>query len=119
MTQELQTLSTLIKMYLEQLSPVLSGNMRNEINTTHLLRVNDHDVLFCVEAPFYDMKKWKETGVIVHTNKKIDKITDYAMWVNEVGAFGSHNESMHWLNRALNDVARVMPNAEVINELEL
>lgn len=138
MTEELQTLSTLVKMYLEELVPILSGNMAREIIIAELVEVNDHEVTFCINAPFYDMKLWRERGIILHSGQtvelKINKppykvkhtfkanygnITDYAMWVNEKGAFGTHNASMHWVNRALNEAALMMPNAEVDNRLEL
>ena len=132
MTQELHALSDLIKFYLEELSPVLSGNMVREILMAELVNVSDHEVTFCISAPFYDMKLWREKGVIVHSNLHINiyggksthasaygDITDYAMWVNELGAFGSQNESMHWVNRVCDMCAHLIPNAEVINRLEL
>lgn len=132
MTQELHALSDLIKFYLEELSPVLSGNMVREILNAELVEVNDHEITFCISAPFYDTKLWKEKGVIVNSGESIQigigkhtfkanygGITDYAMWVNEVGAFGSHNKSMHWVNRVCDMCARLIPNAEVDNRLEL
>jgi len=119
MTQELFNLSTLVKMYLEELSPILSGNMAREIMLAEIVEVKDNEVTFCINAPFYDMKLWREKGIISHTGKSHNGISDYAMWVNEVGAFGTHNKSMHWVNRALNEAALMMPNAEVNNRLEL
>lgn len=119
MTYELETLANLVKMYLEESSPILSGNMFREIATAELVDVKDNEVTFCINAPFYDMKKWRKTGVIVHTGKKYGSISDYAMWVNEMGAFGTHNKSEHWVNRALFDAALMVPNARVICELEL
>ena len=132
MTQELQTLSALIQMLLLERTPILSGNMMREIAIAELVEVNDYEVTFCIEAPFYDMWLWKQRGVIVNSGHSIKinggthtytashgNITDYAMWVNEVGAFGTHNKSMHWVNRVLNEAASLIPNAEVINKLEL
>lgn len=121
MTLELQTLSTLVKMLLEHETPILSGNMEREIMTAKLVSVNDHEITFCINAPFYDVNLWKQKGVIVHTGspKKWPSMTDYANWVNQIGAFGTHNKSMHWVNRAVNDAARMIPNAEIINKLEL
>lgn len=119
MTQELDQLSSLIKFYLEEMAPILSGNMFREITTAELVSVSDNEVTFCINAPFYDMKKWRENGAIIHTGKKYGDISDYAMWVNDVGAFGKHNKSMHWVNRVCDMCARIMPNAEVINKLEL
>ena len=119
MTEELQMLSTLVKMYLEDLSPILSGNMAREIMLAELVEIKDNEITFCINAPFYDMKKWRETGTIIHTGKKYGDISDYADIVNQMGAFGKHNKSEHWVNRAVNQAASYMPNAEIINKLEL
>lgn len=123
MTKELQALSALVKMYLEEMAPILSGNLYREIVIAELVNVSDHEITFCINAPFYDTKEWRKKGVIIHTNKVYKKeygnITDYAMWLNDVGAFGTHNQSMHWVNRALNEAASLIPNAEIINKLEL
>lgn len=119
MTYELQTISTLVKMYLEELAPILSGNMFREIATAELVNVSENEVTFCISAPFYDMKKWKETGVIVHTGKKYKDMSDYADIVNQSGAFGKHNSSEHWVNRTLEFACGFLPNAEVINKLEV
>ena len=119
MTQELQTLSGLVQMFLLDRAPILSGNLMREIAIAELVEVNDYEVTFCIQAPFYDMKKWKETGAIIHNHKNYNGITNYAMWLNDVGAFGTHNASMHWVNRTLNELTQLIPNAEVINKLEL
>lgn len=119
MTQELEIMSNLLKFYLEEYSPVLSGNMVREILNTEIIKINDHEVMFVIDAPFYDMKKWREKGVIVHTGDVIENVTDYAQSVNDEGGFGSHNESMHWVNRVCNFVASLVPNAEIDNKLEL
>lgn len=132
MTYELQTISTLVKMYLEELAPILSGNMFREIATAELVNVSENEVTFCISAPFYDMDLWRRTGVIVHSGQTINlnggkhtftanygNITDYANWVNEMGAFGKHNSSEHWVNRTLEFACGFLPNAEVINKLEV
>ena len=119
MTKELQQLSSIIKIMLEQLSPVLSGNMQKEIGTAQIVKIGDNEITFCISAPFYDQKKWKEDKVIVHTKTQYGSITDYAEWVNRLGAFGTKNKSMFWVNRAVNEAARTIPDAEIINKLEL
>lgn len=122
MTQELQQLAFLVKDFLEVQAPILSSNLFRCITKAQLVNVSDNEITFCIDAPFYDMKLWKEKGVIVHTNaspKKWPDITDYAMWLNDAGAFGTHNRSMHWVNRVCYAAAHVIPNAEVINKLEL
>lgn len=119
MTTELHALSDLIKFYLEELSPVLSGNMVREILMAELVEVNDHEVTFCISAPFYDITRWEKEKVIIHTNANYGGVTDYAALVNRAGAFGSHNKSMHWINRVCDMCARLIPNAEVDNRLEL
>lgn len=78
-------------------SPIMSGNMKSFIIFT------GNDVR--IYAPFYDIKKWKKSGEIVHTGESIYGFTDYAQWVNQVGGFGTHNKSEHWVNRVCNDVA--------------
>lgn len=79
-------------------SPVLSGNMQSFI---HLGYGNDgYEIM--IEAPFYDAKRWQKDKVIVHTGANKNGVTDYALSVNEVGAFGSHNKSEHWANRVIN-----------------
>lgn len=96
-------------------SPVLSGNMK-----AHIKKNGDREIV--IEAPFYDMKEYRKTGVIIHTGKVIYGKKDYAEWVNELGAFAKHNKSEHWVNRTILDVARVIANeigAEIINELQL
>ena len=95
-------------------SPVLSGNMKESIK-------QDGEQII-IEAPFYDMKRWQKDGVIVHTGKVINGFTDYAYIVNQFGAFGKHNKSEGWVNRAILDVVNTVANeigAEVINELGL
>ena len=73
-------------------SPVLSGNMQNFISGMGL----QMDAIL-ITAPSYDMKRWRKEKVIVHDGKY-----NYAHWVNEMGAFGRHNKSEHWVNRVVN-----------------
>lgn len=73
-------------------SPVLSGNMQNFISG---MGFQMEGIL--ITAPSYDMKKWRKDKEIVHNYK-----FNYANAVNEVGAFGTHNKSEHWVNRVCN-----------------
>lgn len=113
MSKELQQYSTMLKLYLEQLAPVLSGNTAREIIMAELVTVSDNEVTFCISAPYYDMKRWQETGAIIHTGTNVNGKTDYANEVNEAGGFGSHNESEHWVYRVCDMVARTIADAEV------
>lgn len=100
-------------------SPVLSGNMQSLIQ---IAQVGSDYAEIVIEAPFYDGKKWRKDGTIVHTGETIKGKTDYAQWVNDLGAFATHNKSMHWVNRACYECANAIANeigATVINELEL
>ena len=94
-------------------SPVLSGNMK-----AHIKENGSREIV--IEAPFYDMKLWKKTGAIVLTGATIYGRTDYAEWVNRLGAFATHNKSEHWVNDTILSVVNVIANeigADVINEL--
>ena len=100
-------------------SPVLSGNMLSLIQTSEAY---GSEFVIMIDAPFYDMKEWQKNKQVVHTNKTVDGKTAYAQWVNDIGAFGTHNKSMHWVNRVCVGAAITLANeigAEVINELEL
>ena len=119
MTSELQQLSSILKTMLEQLTPILSGNMQQQIIKANIVNISDNEVTFCIEAPFYDLKKWKEEGVIIHTGKTYHGMSDYANIVNQFGGFAKKNKSMFWVNRVCNQAAETIPNAEIINELEL
>ena len=93
-------------------SPVLSGNMKMNISESGM------DIV--IDAPFYDMKQWNEKQVIVHTGAIINGRTAYAEWVNRLGAFGRHNKSEGWVNRAILEVVNIIANqigAEVVYEL--
>lgn len=94
-------------------SPVLSGNMK-----AHIKQNGEYEII--IEAPFYDMAKWRKENVIVHTGQRIYGKTDYAEWVNKIGAFGTHNKSEHWVNDTILGVVGVIAQeigADVINEL--
>jgi len=113
MTEIVEKIHSLLLSNLMFMSPVLSGNMKANIKEN-----GDREIV--IEAPFYDMKKWRESGAIIHTNKMIYGKTDYAEWVNKIGAFGSHNKSEHWVYDTILSVAIVIANeigADVINEL--
>ena len=99
-------------------SPVLSGNMKSYIKTD--LTTDSRNII--IDAPFYDMKRWKKDGTIVHTGQSFNGITAYADWVNKKGAFGRHNKSEGWVNRAIKSVVDTIANqigAEVIYEIRL
>ena len=97
-------------------SPVLSGNMKSFIKTD--IKADSMDIV--IDAPFYDMKRWEKDKVIVHTGAVVNGRTAYAEWVNRLGAFGRHNKSERWVNRAILEVVQAIANeigAEVIYEL--
>ena len=100
-------------------SPVLSGNMKSWIELGDITPDTREIVIF---APFYDMKKWEKEHTIFYTGEIIDGKSDYAQEVNDMGAFGRHNKSEHWVNRCCVEVARAIANeigGIVINELPL
>ena len=100
-------------------SPVLSGNMLGHIQTSQAYGT---EFVIVIDAPFYDMKEWQKNRQIVHTGATVNGQTAYAQMVNDVGAFGRHNKSMHWVNRVCVQSAITLASeigAEVINELEL
>ena len=101
--------------------PVLSGNMKSHIS---IVEVKDREATICIEAPFYDVAEFERTGKLVYIGspQKYPDVTDYAMWVNEKGAFGKHNKSQFWVNRVCNEVAETIASeigAEVDNKLPL
>lgn len=98
----------LLNTTLVALCPVLSGNMKMSIS---IEQIDEKTAQVVISAPFYDLAKWKQTGEIEHTGKgwaKNPQITDYAMWVNNIGAFGTHNKSEHWVNRTCKSVMDVI-----------
>ena len=101
-------------------SPVLSGNMQSHIK---VVEVKENGATICIEAPFYDTSEWEKTGKIIYTGKSYNGITDYANWVNNLGAFGRKSSpSRYWANRVCNEVAEIIASeigAEVRNSLPL
>lgn len=98
-------------------SPVLSGNMKSFIKTGG---ISDNRREIIIDAPFYDLKQWEKTGVVVHTGNTVNGRTAYAEWVNRLGAFGRPNKSQFWVNRAILEVATAIANeigAQVIYDL--
>jgi len=94
-------------------SPVLSGNMKMNIKSN-----SEREII--IDAPFYDIGKWQETGMIIHTGQTIKGRTAYAEWVNRLGAFGTHNKSEGWVNRSILEVATIIANeigAEIIYDI--
>lgn len=95
-------------------SPVLSGSMKAHIE------LDPNGIK--IDAPFYDLKEWNKSHRIIYTGAVVNGMTAYAKWVNDVGAFGRHNKSEHWVNRALYDACTIIANqigAVVINGLPL
>ncbi len=116
---DLIKLVNLVSMELSVNCPVLSGNMKSNIEITD---IKDNEITICISAPFYDLKEWKKTGIIKHTGKTIYEKTDYAMWVNNIGAFGRHNKSQYWCNRSIYNSVNTIANeigAIVINRLPI
>lgn len=99
--------------------PMLSGNMASYIQTSQAYGT---EFVIMIDAPFYDAKEWEKNKQIVHTGKTVNGKTAYAQFVNDIGAFGTRNKSMHWVNRVCVQAAVTLASeigAEVINELEL
>lgn len=97
-------------------SPVMSGNMKAHIKVKKV-DLTSGEVVIEISGPSYDIQKWKNTGVIIHTHKY-----NYADIVNRVGAFGRPNKSTHWVNKACNEACQTIANeigAILNNELEL
>lgn len=89
-------------LYLE--SPYLSGNLMDHILKGQLNpSMGDKEITFVINAPFYDSKIWNKEHKIVFTGppKKYPDVSDYAMWLNDLGAFGKPNKSRNWANRAI------------------
>lgn len=99
-------------------SPVLSSSMQNHIQIGY----GNDGFQIVIDAPFYDAKEWEKNKQLVYTGAIKNGMSAYAYWVNEVGAFGRHNKSEHWVNRVLNEACLALAGeigAEVINELQL
>lgn len=115
----IETIQNLLFMNLVNRSPVLSGNMRMNIKCG---MSTPTECQIVIEAPFYDLKEWKRSGVIKRTGETKNGKTDYAYWVNELGGFATHNKSEHWVNRAIYEIMTDAANqmgATLINELPL
>ena len=100
-------------------SPVLSGNMKSLIQVG-LQGGGTREII--IDAPYYDMKKWEKEKVVVHTGEVKNGQTAYAEDVNLRGAFGRHNRSEGWVNRAVKEVVDTIANeigAQVIYEIKL
>lgn len=98
-------------------SPVLSGNMKQHISS-YIPDGNTSEII--IDAPFYDLKKWEKTKVIVHTGETINGRTAYAEEVNRIGAFGKKNKSTGWATRTIHSVVDSIANevgATVIYEI--
>ena len=119
MAETVEKMTSLLFAALVTSSPVLSGNMKQNVQITRY-GINECEIM--IDAPFYDMKKWQKDKAIIHTGDTINGKTSYAEWVNKFGGFGTHNKSEHWVNRACVEIAQIIANeigAEVINELRL
>ena len=119
MTNDAEKLYALVFYNLHAQSPVLSGNMRSFIQTA---QAYGSEFVIMIDAPFYDGKEWQKNRNIIHTGKTVNGQTAYAQMVNDIGAFGTRNKSMHWVNRVCVQSAITLASeigAEVINELEL
>ena len=100
-------------------SPVLSGNMQSMIQTG-LQGSSTREII--IDAPFYDMKKWNEDKIVVHTGQVINGKTAYAQDVNLYGAFFRHNSSEGWVDRAIKEVVEAIANetgAQVVYDIRL
>lgn len=111
----------ILSFILESTCPVLSGNMKAHLEITE---IGTNSITICVSAPFYDLNEWRKSGAIIYTGspKKWPNMTDYALWVNDKGAFGKGNKSKHWINRVSYQAANLIANtigAIVINNLDL
>ena len=110
-----EELVMLISTSLELNCPVLSGNMSSHID---LEEYTDKFARISVSGPSYDLGEYRQTGRIVYNDKY-----DYAISVNEVGAFlGRSKKSRHWANRSVEKACRAianMYNGEVIVNVEL
>lgn len=130
MTEIMEKLYNLVNTTLYLNCPVLSRSMKRHIETKE---ISEHKIVIEIAAPFYDEWLWRKKGIIVYSGQSVKlgkgthyfeanygNITDYAYWVNAVGAFGTHNKSEHWVNRTLDDSCRVIANefgATLINKL--
>lgn len=108
-------LTTLVYSVLKIECPVLSGSMSSHIEMEDLQK---KFARISISGPSYDLRKWQKEGIIEYTGKY-----DYAVSVNNVGAFGGRStKSKHWANRAIVNACRTIGqiyDAEVIVDVEL
>ena len=100
-------------------SPVLSGNMQSMIQVG-IQGSSTREII--IDAPFYDAKKWEKDKIVVHTGEVKNGKTAYAEDVNLRGAFGRHNKSEGWVNRAVKEVVETIANeigAQVVYGVQL
>lgn len=122
MNKAVEKIFTLLNTNLLAQCPYLSGNMLNNIKVS---QIDNDSARITIGARFYDLNKFKKDGVIVFNHMHYGKngsITNYANWVNEIGAFALHNKSEHWVNRACYETVKAIANeigAVVINKLPL
>lgn len=113
---DVEKLYNLILVSLRANAPRLSGNTKNSITTS---RQFGREFTIVIDPSYYDLAEFKKTGVIKTVSGKNGK-TSYAQSVNDSGAFGSNNESKHWVNRICLSCAEQLASelgAVVINEL--
>ena len=95
--------------------PVMSGNMQHNIRYED---VGSKETRISVSGPSYSIPYWKKTGIIEHTGQY-----DYAISVNEVGAFnGRSKKSRHWANKSVVNACKAIApsyDAEVVVDVEL
>ena len=105
-----EELSMLVFTTLNLDCPVMSGNMKNHIEYEE---IGNKFTRISVSGPSYDLSEWKRTGSIVFTGEY-----DYAVSVNEVGAFdGRSSKSRHWANKSIVKACNILAKeygAEVI-----
>lgn len=102
-TNDCYEIARQVKANLQVKPPKLSGNLRYFLASLPQL-VSKDEIVMIISAPLYDVDHWMQTGQIQFLpapNPKYPDITDYAMWLNDVGAFGTKNKSLHWANRGI------------------
>lgn len=123
MNKDIIFMANLLNNVLINQAPVLSGNLKQSIR---IKEIQDNEITIVIEPRFYNVAQYNKTGKInlYKAKQSIEKYgrLSYAEWLNDKGAFGTGNKSMHWTNRAIYDVctafARTL-NAEVRNTLPL
>lgn len=118
MTEIMQVLHSLLINSLRGDSPVLSGNMKGNIE---LVNVDDREITIAIQPEFYDMTEYQKTQRIVPIKSKLG-LNSYADLVNQCGGFCTGNGSKHWVNRSCFktcNTIKALYQCEVKNELEL